>query len=228
MSSITVPSEDQARVDPRTRRTRQLLIDAFLGLLAERRFEDITVQEIARRATINRATFYAHFADKYALIDELIGDSFAQMLRQRQAAASGAGGEDGGAREHLRALILAVCDHWQGPGGRGRCNGNHRLFEPLAEAQIKERLRSSVLDWLLRRHGSSGNGSSGNGSSGNGSSGARLRHPRARLELTAQIVSWGVYGAASEWGRSGGTQSAEAFADEALPLLAGALSALDD
>mgnify|MGYP000893257038 FL=1 len=223
MSSITVPSEDQARVDPRTRRTRQLLIDAFLGLLAERRFEDITVQEIARRATINRATFYAHFADKYALIDELIGDSFAQMLRQRQAAASGAGGEDGGAREHLRALILAVCDHWQGPGGRGRCNGNHRLFEPLAEAQIKERLRSSVLDWLLRRHGSSGNGSSGNGSSG-----ARLRHPRARLELTAQIVSWGVYGAASEWGRSGGTQSAEAFADEALPLLAGALSALDD
>ena len=218
MSSITVPSEDQARVDPRTRRTRQLLIDAFLGLLAERRFEDITVQEIARRATINRATFYAHFADKYALIDELIGDSFAQMLRQRQAAASGAGGEDGGAREHLRALILAVCDHWQGPGGRGRCNGNHRLFEPLAEAQIKERLRSSVLDWLLRRHGSSGNGSSG----------ARLRHPRARLELTAQIVSWGVYGAASEWGRSGGTQSAEAFADEALPLLAGALSALDD
>jgi AcrR family transcriptional regulator len=53
------------KLDPRVRRTRQLLQDALLALLAEKRFEAITVQDITERATLNHATFYAHFADKW-------------------------------------------------------------------------------------------------------------------------------------------------------------------
>ncbi|MBI4304912.1 MAG: TetR family transcriptional regulator, partial [Chloroflexi bacterium] len=45
--------------DPRVKRTRKLLHDAFDSLLSEKSFEAITVQDIAERATVNRATFYA-------------------------------------------------------------------------------------------------------------------------------------------------------------------------
>jgi AcrR family transcriptional regulator len=53
--------------DPRVRRTRNLLKDAFRELIREKRFSDISVQDITERATVNRATFYAHFPDKQAL-----------------------------------------------------------------------------------------------------------------------------------------------------------------
>jgi len=44
--------------------------------MMERRFRDITVQEIADRATVNRATFYAHFEDKFDLLDSAIREPF--------------------------------------------------------------------------------------------------------------------------------------------------------
>ncbi len=73
------------RIDPWVIRTRKLLLDAFLSPMAEKSFDEITVQDIAARATVNRATFYAHFVDKYALVDELIREGFTQMLQQRMA-----------------------------------------------------------------------------------------------------------------------------------------------
>ena len=59
----------EKRVDPRVRRTRELIVRAFDELVAEKGHTGLTVQEIAGRATINRATFYAHFADQYELFD---------------------------------------------------------------------------------------------------------------------------------------------------------------
>src|SRR5262245_9279035 len=94
------------RIDPRVTRTRKLLLDAFLSLMAQKDFDDITVQDIAARATVNRATFYAHFVDKYALVDEMIREGFALMLNQRTATAAGS------TKEHLQRLMLAVCDYW--------------------------------------------------------------------------------------------------------------------
>lgn len=55
--------------DPRVKRTRQLLMQAFMELLKEKKdISSISVQDIAERATLNRATFYAHFEDKYAFL----------------------------------------------------------------------------------------------------------------------------------------------------------------
>ena len=54
------------RVDPRVKRTRKLLQQAFLELFQEKGFASISIQDITERATVNRATFYAHFPDKYA------------------------------------------------------------------------------------------------------------------------------------------------------------------
>lgn len=56
--------------EPRALRSRRLLVDALLALLAERPLEEVTVAELCRRAGVNRATFYGHWADQRALASE--------------------------------------------------------------------------------------------------------------------------------------------------------------
>lgn len=51
--------------DLRITRTYKSLTEAFMQLMSEKRFEDITVNELCERAMIRRTTFYKHFADKY-------------------------------------------------------------------------------------------------------------------------------------------------------------------
>jgi AcrR family transcriptional regulator len=45
-------------------------LEAFGQLGTEKSFEVITVQDLTERATVNRATFYAHFEDKYILAEQ--------------------------------------------------------------------------------------------------------------------------------------------------------------
>ena len=192
----------EARIDPRITRTHKLLVDAFVALLSEKDFEDITVQDIAARATVNRATFYAHFTDKYALVDELTRMGFTQMLQQRQAtrAASPVG--------RLRQLFLAVCDYLAFL--QGHCKHKSvTIFDSLAEVQIKAQLREQVRAAMLERS-------------------APRTHSHPRLELLTTIVSWAIYGAAMEWSQRPGAQPAEAFVDEALPLIAASIGAFEE
>lgn len=62
-------------LDPRIIRTRKLLMDAFIKLTYKRDFKDITIKAITDEATVNRATFYSHFKDKYDLVDAVITES---------------------------------------------------------------------------------------------------------------------------------------------------------
>lgn len=68
------------RMDPRVKRTHQLLQQALLELMQAKRFASITVHDIAARARLNRATFYAHFEDKFHLLDALIREQFQQEM----------------------------------------------------------------------------------------------------------------------------------------------------
>jgi AcrR family transcriptional regulator len=51
-------------VDRRVKRTRDKLGDALVALIQERKFEDITVQDVLDRACVGRSTFYVHYRDK--------------------------------------------------------------------------------------------------------------------------------------------------------------------
>ncbi|WP_459480182.1 TetR/AcrR family transcriptional regulator [Clostridium saccharoperbutylacetonicum] len=55
----------EIKYDLRVIRTYKLLTEALLQLMSEKHFEDITVNELCKRAMIRRTTFYKHFADKY-------------------------------------------------------------------------------------------------------------------------------------------------------------------
>ena len=76
-------------LDPRIRRTRQLLHQALEKLLKVKEFDEISVQEIADAATVNRATFYDHYADKSALLECLVGSRFHKLLAERQVRFNG-------------------------------------------------------------------------------------------------------------------------------------------
>ena len=58
-------------MDLRIQRTKAAIKSAFLELRAEKPVEKITVTELTKLANINKATFYLHYSDIYALSDEI-------------------------------------------------------------------------------------------------------------------------------------------------------------
>lgn len=56
--------------DLRVRRTREQITRALVELINDRGFRKVTVAALIQRAHINRSTFYAHYTDKYDLLDQ--------------------------------------------------------------------------------------------------------------------------------------------------------------
>lgn len=59
------------KTDRRTKYTKMVIREALLSLLHNRPIEKITVSDLCARAEISRPTFYLHYADLYALLDEI-------------------------------------------------------------------------------------------------------------------------------------------------------------
>jgi len=68
------------QTDPRIERTDKALQDALIELTAERGFDTITVGDIAKRAKVNRATFYRHYQDKFDLVERIFQEAI-EILR---------------------------------------------------------------------------------------------------------------------------------------------------
>ena len=90
--------------DPRILRSRGLLMEALLRLLAQKEFDDISVQEIADEATLNRATFYLHYPDKNALLQAMTAARFRDLIARRGLSFTNCDGA-------VRAIALGVCDY---------------------------------------------------------------------------------------------------------------------
>lgn len=57
--------------DVRFSKSDQAIRQSFIDLLKVKKFDRISVKMIIDKAAINRSTFYAHFLDKYDLMDQL-------------------------------------------------------------------------------------------------------------------------------------------------------------
>ncbi len=177
--------------DPRVKRTRRLIQDAFLELLQEKGFAAISIQEITERATVNRGTFYAHFADKNALIEAIIREQF------QQAVASMLPPTARWSRRSLGLLIQAEADFFQemhshcGPPGG---------LDPLLERAVQEELSYLLVTWLKQAP----------------TGGKPWPVP---VETLALVVSWAIFGVAVQWSQGAQKISAEQMANDALLVI---------
>ena len=129
----------EAPVDPRIRRTRHLLQQALEKLLESKAFEEISVQDIAEAATVNRATFYDHYSDKFALLECTVARQFFELLAQRGVAF------DGTCPSAIRGIVLGVCDY---VAGMASCSERQLQMEPHLEAAVVAVVRHMILDGL--------------------------------------------------------------------------------
>lgn len=177
-----MPISDCEVRDPRIRRTRRLLQDALRTLMETRSFEDIAVQDITEAATVNRATFYDHYADKYALLEAMVAGGFHALLAERQVE------YDGSCPSAAAAVILATCDflirnHPARPG----CE-QHSPFQPLVDAAIVAAIRRVLLG---------------------GFPNLKPEDSEIPPEIAATAASWAIYGAAREWANTPNRPPAE-------------------
>jgi AcrR family transcriptional regulator len=71
--------------DPRAGKTRALITASFVALLSRRSYDRIRVSDITRKARVGRATFYAHFASKDALLQSELARIVLPMLAELPA-----------------------------------------------------------------------------------------------------------------------------------------------
>ncbi len=160
-------------VDPRVKRTRKLLQQALMDLLQEKSFAGISIQDITERATVNRATFYAHFPDKYMLLDSMLRELFQQMITRRFPATLK--WEAANVRVLIRSS-LEFLDEVQ------------RLCKPFVDTHfellvgkiVQQEIAHILLEWLKHVQG-------------------LKTPPRVRLKTVVSTMSWVIFGTAIDW-----------------------------
>jgi AcrR family transcriptional regulator len=191
--------------DPRVRRTRKLIVEAFVALLAEKGFHAISVQDIAVRATVNRATVYLHFEDKYALMDRVVRDAIREALTRRLGPASQI------SIENLRLMVVTVCEllsqfHDTCPPGDG-------TMKPQLEVKVQEELAAFLLGWLRQVPLAKGR-----------ADGVDVPVGGAAHEAMASLLSWAIFGAGVEWSRGGRRSPAAEWAHDVVGILIGGVA----
>jgi AcrR family transcriptional regulator len=192
------------KLDPRIRRTRDLLHTALRQLLQQKEFDKISVQDIAEAATLNRATFYAHYSDKFALLEETIRVSFLQLLGERNVRF------DGTCLFAFRAIILAVCDYLQEV--QQSLSSKQHQFEPFVEATVIDQVRLVLLEGLRHHRAESAKPQDGIA--------PEIISPEIIApEIIAATASWAIYGAAQQWVHMPNRVPAEEFVAVAVHLV---------
>jgi AcrR family transcriptional regulator len=180
-------------IDPRVRRTRKLLQDALRSLIHEKRFSKISVQDITERATVNRATFYAHYLDKEDLAASSLKADLHSTLAQRFA--------ERPVLSQASLLEIAI--------GVFEFLGNMYDACPIAAAELQDAVGTAVqqglyemMDLCLAK------------------SGAYIRlFPGCTRETVVTVLTWSIYGAAQRWSRSDSRAPAEQVCREIVSML---------
>ncbi len=162
-------SDDWQNLDPRVRRTRQLLQDSLARLMKKRRFDEITVQDVCEEATVNRATFYAHYPDKDALLACITASRFQGLLSKRGVEFDGTCGQA------LGNFFLGICEYLA--AALGSDPKRQRAMDPQMESAIIAVVRERLLDGLRQHPPASA----------------------VSQEVLAATLSGALYGAAKEW-----------------------------
>jgi len=199
LESASSPSESEPSplesTDPRVRRTRQLLQQALAELLHTRDFDKLSVHEITDAAGLNRATFYAHYPDKFALLECMVASRFHALLDERAIVF------DGTCTNALQGIVLGVCDFLAQTLSQlagTPCAAAANPMPPHMESAIIAVVRGMLLEGIRNHPPASGDSP----------------------ELLAATASWAIYGAAREWVRTPNRAPSEEIASTIQRLIA--------
>jgi AcrR family transcriptional regulator len=185
-----MPISDCQVRDPRIRRTRKLLQGALGSLMRSKSFDEISVQDITEAATVNRATFYDHYTDKFALLEAMVAGGFHEFLDERRVR------YDTGCPAALGAIVLATCDFLTQVHSGGACD-RQTAFEPLMDAAIVTAIRRLLIEGLKR-----------------------AEHPSALPpEMVAAAASAAICGGVKQWLSMPDRPSAQAVVPQLLELV---------
>lgn len=152
-------------------------------------FGKISVQDIAELATLNRATFYDHYPDKYTLLECMVGSRFDELLTERRVRF------DGTCAYALKAIVLALCDYLAATP-RMNCEQQSPI-EPHLESAVIAVIRKMMLHGL-KDHPPQG---------------------PASTEMIATTASWAIYGAVKEWLQTPNRCPSDEIADIVMMLV---------
>jgi AcrR family transcriptional regulator len=176
-------------VDRRVQRTRQLIDQATREVVREKGFKATRVRDIVDRANISRGTFYAHYADKYALADALIRAEFRRTVTDELPPATQWD------RRTVRLLVQMLLE--QAGSSRPACR-DAALLRPLIQRAAHEELSGLVSAWLAA---------------------AAAAPVRSRVPVAADLVSWTIMGALCRWREGPPALTAEARAEQVLSVI---------
>ena len=176
-------------VDPRVRRTHLLLQQGLEGLIKKKEFDEISVQDITDAATLNRATFYDHYPDKYALLECMVAHRFTEVLEARGVRF------DGGCSSALRAMVLGVCDYL---ATMPRKDATEEIrMQPHMEAAVISVVTRFIFEGM-EKHPPPG---------------------EVPTSMLAATLSGAIFGAAKDWVGHQHRCSSEEMADKVMKLL---------
>lgn len=125
------------KMDLRVQRTRKMILEAFVKLVEEKGFEQLTVQDIADEAMINRATFYAHYKDKQDVFDQIFDTAvlaFTSVLEPEQLMQ--------GNRIKLKRIEFILTNIYH------QIHENRKFFQIVMASAGNEVLRKKLADVL--------------------------------------------------------------------------------
>ena len=97
------------RKDLRVIKTRRSLREAMAALLERRPFKHITVNDLCEEALMSRAAFYAHFYDKYDLLEYYLGGVAGEYLVAKTDTADAIAGLIAGTqRVRIRNILISA------------------------------------------------------------------------------------------------------------------------
>ena len=94
------------KTDLRIIKTKKILFETLLKLMKQKNFDKIKISDICEEALINRSTFYAHYQDKYELLDDLVEDLKVSLLKDLENYENNIS-----SKEYIMRLLSILIDH---------------------------------------------------------------------------------------------------------------------
>src|SRR4029079_7371492 len=107
-------------------------------VVREKGLNRASVQDIVDHANVSRGTFYAHYADKYALIDAIMREGIQRSLSTLPM-------DSAWNRQSLQALIKIVLEYFKSIYQR---HHRSRDIGPVIDQAIRDEMNTVILLWI--------------------------------------------------------------------------------